>query len=616
MDSNGVYVTGIRLKGGDIGLSQRDELLELLEPALSGTGANVTGIVFERDGPIFYQSAVAIPMRGPAGEVIGAMLAARIVNEELLQEISRRDVHLAIVADGDILVEDLPSPEILSEFSDVLVKEPYAASGVSRETIVADDLLRSADGNPYALAHSPFEEEDASIAILVDMSELNLFQRQLMLTTAGVVGSLALVMVLVVSLFARGSIVLPISKLRSAAEQMASGDYQQLAEVKTQDEVGQLASAFNHMAVQLRQTLESLQQRSADLERRSIQLQASAEVARRAISILDIDRLIQQVVDLIRDRFDLYYVGLFLLDAAGGWAVLQAGTGEAGQAMLARGHRIKTGEGMIGWCIDNAQARLAKDASEDDVRATAQDLPDTRSELALPLRSRDRVFGALSIQSTQLDAFDEPTIAVLQIMADQVAAAIDNARLYAESQAALEAERRAYGELSAEAWGDLLRVRADWGYRYDRRAVSVVEGRWSDEMREAERTGQTVIGHEGNGSGELAIPIRVRGKAIGVLRFGKRGDDAEWTPAEVTLLETLTDRMGQSLEGARLYQDTQRRVVRERLIGEVTGRIRESLDMETVLRTAVDRVQEALGLDRLVIRLMAGEDGDSPQGRT
>ena len=127
-----------------------------------------------------------------------------------------------------------------------------------------------------------------------------------------------------------------------------------------------------------------LEDYTRELERRADYLETSAEVSRSATSILDAEQLIQQTVDLIRERFGLYYVGLFLLDATGQWAVLRAGTGEAGRAMLARGHRLKVGEGMIGWCIANAQARIALDASEDVMRVAPPELPETRSEAALP----------------------------------------------------------------------------------------------------------------------------------------------------------------------------------------------------------------------------------------
>jgi PAS domain S-box-containing protein len=172
------------------------------------------------------------------------------------------------------------------------------------------------------------------------------------------------------------------------------------------------------------------------LERRSAQLQTAAEVSRAASSVLDPDVLIQQVVNLARERFDLYYAGLFLVDEAGKWAVLWAGTGKAGQKMLKQGHKLEIGgESMIGWCVANKQARIALDVGEEAVRFENPFLPETRSELALPLISRGQAIGALTIQSTQEAAFGEEDITVLQTMADQLANAIGNARLYEQIQA-------------------------------------------------------------------------------------------------------------------------------------------------------------------------------------
>ena len=254
------------------------------------------------------------------------------------------------------------------------------------------------------------------------------------------------------------------------------------------------------MTVQLRGMIDGLEQnvrdRTADLERRSSYLEASAEVSRAASSILDPQELIGSSVNLIRERFGLYYVGLFLVDMAGEYAVLQAGTGAAGRAMLARNHRILVGTGMIGWSVEHAEARIALQAETDAVRVVNPELPETRSEAALPLRSRGRVLGALSVQSTSPDAFDEDTITVLQTMADQVAVALDNARLFSESEAALDEARRAYGELSTRAWHELGRSRSDLGYRYAYSEVVPRQDAWSAAMREARRTGQCVIGKD------------------------------------------------------------------------------------------------------------------------
>jgi PAS domain S-box-containing protein len=167
------------------------------------------------------------------------------------------------------------------------------------------------------------------------------------------------------------------------------------------------------------------------LGRRSTQLQAAAEVSRAASSILGLDELLRESVNLIRDHFDLYYVGLFLVDEAGEWAVLHAGTGKAGQMMLKRGHKLEVGgDSMIGSCIADRRARIALDAGQEVVRFVNPLLPETRSEMSLPLMARGQVIGALTVQSEREGAFSKEDISILQAMVAQVANAIQNARLF------------------------------------------------------------------------------------------------------------------------------------------------------------------------------------------
>ena len=184
------------------------------------------------------------------------------------------------------------------------------------------------------------------------------------------------------------------------------------------------------------------------LWRRNAQLKTAAQVSRAASNTLDPNELIQMVVNLVRERFDLYYAGLFLTDPAGRWAILRAGTGEAGQRMLEEGHKLEVGDtSMIGWCVAHEQARIALDVGEEAVRFENPHLPGTRSELALPLVSRGRVIGALTIQSSQEAAFSNEDIIVLQTMADQLANAIENARLFEQAQQEIVERRRAEGTL-------------------------------------------------------------------------------------------------------------------------------------------------------------------------
>lgn len=186
-----------------------------------------------------------------------------------------------------------------------------------------------------------------------------------------------------------------------------------------------------------------LQQANLKLDRRALQLQAAAEVSRATGSILDSDELIQQVVELTRERFGLYYVGLYLVDfahEAGRWAVLRAGTGEAGRKMLAEGRRIEVGgDSMVGWCIANRRSRVEEHVSEAAALLKNPALPDTRSKLGLPLISRGQAIGAMTIQSAKPAAFTEEDVITLQTMADQLANAIENARLFTERKHAEEA---------------------------------------------------------------------------------------------------------------------------------------------------------------------------------
>ena len=182
----------------------------------------------------------------------------------------------------------------------------------------------------------------------------------------------------------------------------------------------------------------------AVMTKRTIQLQTAAEVSRAASSILDINKLLPNVVELIRNHFDYYYVGIFLADESRHWAVLQAATGEMGRQMILTGHRLHIGDSsMIGWCIAHGQARIALDVGVDAVRFRNPYLPLTRSEMALPLITHSEVIGAMTIQSTVAAAFSSVDITALQTMADQVANAIENARLFTERSALIdELEKR------------------------------------------------------------------------------------------------------------------------------------------------------------------------------
>ena len=341
----------------------------------------------------------------------------------------------------------------------------------------------------------------------------------------------------------------------------------------------QAQAAANRELQALRESLERrVEERTSDLARRSAYLQASAEIGRTA-AILDVERLIRQAVESIHQRFELYHVAVFTLDERGAWLELRGDAG-SGAALLDPALRLSVKRNTLaGWCVANTEVQLRQDvrttAELDDVML----LPGTRSAAAWPLVARNHVLGVLSAQSDQVGGFPEAMVRALGTLADQIAVGLDNARLFAASQAALEAERRAYGEFERAAWAQLLRARLAPGYSYaDKQLTPLAESSAAD--------GPT-----------MAVPIIIRGQTIGVVELAREDAAAPWTAAEMGLLETLTEQLGAALDSARLYQDTQRRAARERLTGEITARMRESLELDRILQAVVREISGELGVE-------------------
>lgn len=366
----------------------------------------------------------------------------------------------------------------------------------------------------------------------------------------------------------------------------------------------------SELAAQQATLEDTVTQRTRELSRRTNSLQATAEVSRQLATELDLRTLLGQVVRSISEQFSLYHVGLFLLDDSGEWAVLQAASSVGGQRMLDRGHQLRVGrEGIVGHVTGRGQARVALDVGEDAHYFDNPDLQMTRSEMALPLRVRGQVIGALDVQSAQGAAFGDEDLEIFQILADQIAIAISNAQLFQKAEKALEAERRAYGELSQAAWLELIHSRRDLGYLSDERGTTPAGALWEPQMAQAAARGEAARQER-----SLAIPIKVGERVIGVID-GRKVEGAEgWTREETELLEALSSQLNVALEGARLYDESRQRAVREQIVGEIASSMRESLEIERVLQTAAREIGRAMGLAALDVRLSAGNSDNGGDG--
>ncbi len=353
--------------------------------------------------------------------------------------------------------------------------------------------------------------------------------------------------------------------------------------------------------------------RMGEMERRAQRLFAAAEVSRVATAITDLEELLPRAVNLIRERFDLYYAGIFLVDEKRQWAILRAGTGEAGRKMLEAGHRLRVGgQSMIGACVATGEARIALDVGREAVRFNNPLLPLTRSEMALPLRSGGEIIGAMTIQSTEEAAFSQEDIAILQTMADQLANAIQVSRLLRSTERNLEQLQAAYGEYTMEAWRRLIARVGKIGYRYRGLDVEVVRDK-DPQTERAWKEGRPIhTRNEETGETSVAVPIRLRDRTIGVITMRSR--EGRIAPDAVKTVEAITERLAMALETTRLLEETRRSVMREQMIAEIGARIRGQLEIESVLETALRELGQVLDAQRAEARLampalQSGEEG-------
>jgi GAF domain-containing protein len=409
-----------------------------------------------------------------------------------------------------------------------------------------------------------------------------------------------LVIVALVTVVNVEGVIREIERLSISARRLAEGRFDERVPITREDEFGQLARTFNLMAAQLEELYASLEQRVAErteaLRRRTAQLEAAAVVAREAAAIRDVDTLLDEAVRLISSRFGFYHAGIFLVDEAGEYAILRAASSEGGRRMLARGHKLAVGRvGIVGYVAGTGEPRIALDVGEDAVFFDNPDLPLTRSEMALPLRVHGRVIGVLDVQSEEPAAFSEEDIAVLQVMADQIALAIENARLLEESQRTLRELERLYGERVREAWQRWI-VQRPAAYRYTGVAVEPL----SEPVRPA---------GDGTDSRRLTIPIRLWGQTIGTILLRRTEEQPPWSLDERRLAEEIGEQIALALESARLLEETQERAAREQMLSEMTAQLTRSLDVETLLQTALRELARLPEVDEIAVYL-GPEEGD------
>ncbi len=461
------------------------------------------------------------------------------------------------------------------------------------------DIQPGLNGASMALGFTRLQISNQTFYVVAEKPTSSALSLALILiSTLTIVSIIALLISVTLGAFAARQIVSPIESLAASSQRIAAGDLSQTTVVNRKDEIGTLGVAFNSMTTQLRETLQGLEQRVADrtqdLEKQTLRLRTAAEVARDAASAPNLNELLDRSSQLIRDRFNFYHTGIFLLDENNEYAVLRASPTEAGRQMLANNHRLKIGEqGIVGLVAFTGEPRIALDTGADPVHFNNPLLPGTRSEMALPLKSNTGVIGILDVQSEQPEAFTQDDIAILQVMADQLATAIEKSRLLQQVENNLKELENTYSKFTQNSWKSFASSgRITPGYRYNNVRLEAIH----EVPIEAAKTPDPNLE-----SGFASIPIRLRGQTIGFVNVRFQGN---YTHQEtLNMIEQAADRLASALENARLVEETRQRSQRDALVTEMTGRFRSTLDFETVLRTAAQELQQAFQLKEAEVRL-------------
>ncbi|MGD0613551.1 MAG: GAF domain-containing protein [Anaerolineales bacterium] len=404
-------------------------------------------------------------------------------------------------------------------------------------------------------------------------------------------------------------------------ERVKGGAYSERAQIIASDETAILTVRLNQLLDQLQTSRvameEQVKERTQALERRSLQLQAVTQIAGEVASIPDLGTLLTRTAHLISERFGYYHTGIFLLDSTEEYAILQAASSPGGQRMLANGHRLRVGQqGVVGTAAYQNRAHVALDVGTDAVFFNNPELPLTRSEVAIPLTARTKVIGVLDLQSEKPADFSRDEISLLQSLADQIALAIQNTRLVADTQDALRRLETITFENVRRSWGERI-LQQKRAYQYTSVGLApLVQSGSQEPLIDMEKG---VTGHLDpdkllqkpiEGTTRMEVPITLRGQQIGIIVLNRKSETA-WNEAEKSLAGEVANQVGLALENARLLEDTERRAAQEQKLIDLTARLSRSLDPDVLLQETVRELRQLPNISEVSVYVTSPK---SPSG--
>lgn len=424
-----------------------------------------------------------------------------------------------------------PATLLFEDFEDI---QPRIAAG---ETLVSP----SPDGR-YLRVFTPViignSDTNWVFGLIIPFSEITASATSITIRQGAI--SLTLIMLaLFILWYLTGQIMRPIQDLTTAANSFAQGNLAITADVQGTDEIGIMASAFNAMTSQLRETLASLEKRVAD---RTRNLQLAAEVGRAASQARDLDAMLTDAAELILKQFDLYYAQVYLVNPGETHLILQAGTGEAGRELLSRSHRLPLDTGSInGRAASEKRAVVIADTTASSSFRPNPLLPETRSEVSVPLIFGEEVLGVLDMQSAKAGVLSQDMLPAFETLAGQLAIAIQNARLLAETERAREEVEAQARRLSRANWSEYL----DAIHMPEKAGFVFEGGRVAPQTEERPPSENAVV-----------APIAVTGEALGNLAVELESGQASARARE--LVDAVARQVAQHIESLRLLETAER----------------------------------------------------------
>ena len=330
--------------------------------------------------------------------------------------------------------------------------------------------------------------------------------------------------------------------------------------------IDRLQSAIGSLSKDRSELEQRVEERTAGLLKKTYQLQAASYIARQTAQIQDLDTILRVVTNLITDQFGFYHAGIFLVTETGEKAVLVSASSEGGQRMIEKGYSLKiASQDIVGYAAAQKKPRIALDSGADSYVFKNPDLPMTRSEIAVPMSIQDRVLGVLDIQSEQPVAFSSDDIEVLHTLADQLAIAIENTRLFDESRTALTQIEALTASSTRESWSRKL-AESNISYTYTPLGT---------------RAGNTAEDNINN----LKVPITLRGQNIGSILLSRK-NNIPWSDIDREMTNEIAYQTGLAVDNARLVEEAIERAKQEKKIGELVKRFSQTMDVDSLLQVA------------------------------